>query len=226
MFLGDNTVDKTNNNTVVSTNNTNNTAATTQSITNNNNNYGLLYYCGMKSTKHIGELKRISYPSLQLLRWLITHEVIIEELERDNFFYTRFIQLPLSKLKLIDLPKHIIAYNSQSKKSIFSSNSSNSSSNNNKSSSNDDSCFVLLTIILNDYRTPEGKSNSIEVDDLLNYNDICHKKYDEWQDANKTNEVDFYDIYVYIEILEFIYICMCVIIRIHVECMCICCCCN
>lgn len=186
MFLGDNTVDKTKNNTV-STNNTDNTPATTQSIT-NNNNYGLLYYCGMKSTKHIGELKRISYPSLQLLRWLITHEVIIEELERGNFFYTRFVQLPLSKLKLIDLPKHITAYNSQSKKSIFSSNKNNS--NNNKSSSNDDSCFVLLTIILNDYRTPEGKSNSIEVDDLLNYNDICHKKYDEWQDANKTNEVD------------------------------------
>ena len=207
MFLGDNTIDKTNNNTVVSTNNkvTNNTATTTQSITNNNNNYGLLHYCGMKSTKHIGELKRISYPLLQLLRWLITHEVIIEELERGNFFYTRFVQLPLSKLKLIDLPKHIIAYNSQSKKSIFSS-SSNNSNNNKKSSSNDDSCFVLLTIILNDYRTPEGKSNSIEVDDLLNYNDICHKKYDEWQDANKTNEVDFYNIYVYMKMHEYIYV--------------------
>jgi hypothetical protein len=206
LFLGDNTIDKTNNNTVVSTNNTNNNivATTTQLIitNNNNNNYGLLYYCGMKSTKHIGELKRISYPTLQLLRWLITYEVIIEELERGNFFYTRFVQLPLSKLKLIDIPKHIIAYNSQSKKSIFSSSSNN---NNNKSSSNDDSCFVLLTIILNDYRTPEGKSNSIEVDDLLNYNDICHKKYDEWQDANKTNEVDIYNIFIEMHV----YICMC-----------------
>ena len=168
----------------------------------------------MKSTKHIGELKRISYPSIQLLRWLITYEGGggDDELDRGNFFYTRFVQLSLSKLKVIDLPKHILAYNSNSnsKKSIFSS----SSSNNNKSSSNrsnDDSCFVLLTIILNDYRTPEGKSNSIEADDLLNYNDICHRKYDEWQDANKTNEVGRY-VYIclYISIYICIHVCVCV----------------
>jgi len=190
LFLGDGSIDKTNNNSTSSSSSTTTSITTTSTTT--NSNYGLLYWCGVKSDKHIGELKRICYPSIQLVRWLITHDVI--ELDRGNFYYTRFVQLSLTKLKLIDFTKHILSYNK-----------SNNNNNNNKSSSsssmlikksrngNDDSCFVLLTIILNDYRTPEGKSNSIEVDELLNYNDTCHKKYDEWQDANKTNEVCMYD---------------------------------
>ena len=138
----------------------------------------------MKSDKNVGELKRICSPAIQLLRWLITHDT---ELERGNFYYTRFVQLPLQKLKLIDLPKHILLYNNQSKQTLLLKGKSNS----------DDSSFVLLTIILNDYRTPEGKSNTIEMDDLLNYNDICHTKYDEWQEANKTNEVAIIALLVY-----------------------------
>ena len=89
---------------------------------------GLIYWSGVKSEKHKGELKRICSPTLSLIRWLICHE---SDSERGNFYYTRFIQLPLSKLKLIDFPKHVMLY--KHKKS--------------KKTKRDDA-FVLITILV------------------------------------------------------------------------------
>ena len=42
---------------------------------------------------------------------------------------------------------------------------------------------------MDDHRSMEGKISRIELDDLLAYNEICHKKFDEWMEANDTNQV-------------------------------------
>lgn len=127
----------------------------------------------MKSEKHNGQLKRICAPAIELLRYLVTLE---SDSERGNFYYDRFVHLSFSDLKLINFPKHIqlgpgkFAYSGKKQ----------------QMESNDEDAFVLLTIILGDHRTPEGKINILDINDFLLFNDVCNEKYTYWLQNSST----------------------------------------
>jgi hypothetical protein len=113
---------------------------------------------------HEGELKRICRPTLALLRWLVTHE---SESDRGNFYCSRFAQLPVPDLKLINFPNHITDNRLKKKKRLHGV-------------GENENIFVLLAILMQDYRTPDGKPSKLDLDELLMYNYECHEKFEEW----------------------------------------------
>ena len=134
---------------------------------------GLLHWGGVPSDSHSNsQLKRICRPVVRLIRWLITHE---SDSERGNFYYTRFNQLPLNDLKMLNFPKHI-----QSKKKKKKGET--------EEDENED-IFVLIAILMNDHRNAEGKINKLDLDDLLMFDEDCHCLYNEWVNSGAIEQV-------------------------------------
>jgi hypothetical protein len=117
--------------------------------------------------KNSGQLKRICRSVIMLIRWLISHE---SESERGNFFYTQFVQLPLNELMALNFAKHIMGTKKKKK---------------NEGVDENEDIFVLLGVLVNDHRTPEGKS----IDDLLPGNNDAINLYNEWANSGEIEQV-------------------------------------
>lgn len=143
---------------------------------------GLLYWGGVPSDGKGSRLKRICSHVVRLIRWLVTHE---SESERGNFYYTRFIQLQLVDLKLLNFPKHVTAKKKKKKRG-------------DDEDENED-IFVLVAILVNEHRTPQGKLNRLEVDDLLLFDEDANALYSDWVNSGAIEQVHFHiNIYVHI----------------------------
>lgn len=135
---------------------------------------GLLYWGGVLSDNTSNaHLKRICRPVVRLLKWLVTHE---SDSERGNFYYTRYVQLQLMDLKLLNFPKHISGKKKKKGKGQ-------------DGEDENEDIFVLLAILLNEHRTPQGKISKLEVDDLLLGDDDAHFLYTEWVSSGAIEQV-------------------------------------
>ena len=132
---------------------------------------GLLFWSGASSDKG-GTLKRICSHVVRLMRWLVTHE---SESERGNFYYTRFVQLQLNDLKMINFPKHISSKKKKKKR--------------HDEEDEHEDIFVLLAILMNDHRTPQGKINRLDLDDLLLHDEHANYYYAEWVNSGAIEQV-------------------------------------
>lgn len=144
---------------------------------NNINGNGLVYYCGMNSDKHGGQLKRICGPCISLLRWIVTMET---NDELGNIYYDRFVHLPVSELIKINFEKHITQQTEGSSKPFGGLGQQSRSG-------NSVDAFELLLILNNDHRNEDGYDDPIDVTDLLNGNKQAYDLFKKWAAKNGNN---------------------------------------
>ena len=137
---------------------------------------GLLHWGGVASeSRDSSQLKRICRPVVRLIRWLVTHE---SDSERGNFYYTRFVQLSLLDLRMLNFPKHIGSKKKKKKRT-------------DEEDENED-IFILLAILMNDHRSPEGKIHKLDMDYLLDEDEEnCHYLFTEWSNSGAIEQVSF-----------------------------------
>jgi hypothetical protein len=135
---------------------------------------GLLYYSGMRSEKHDGQLKRICGPCVSLVKWLITFKGYTEE-TGGNPFYDRLVQLNVSELMKINFPKHIIQL--PDKDSILNVKTITGES---RSGSSEDA-MEILSFLIRDHRGLNEESTAFDlVDKLLEKSKVCRDKFKKW----------------------------------------------
>jgi hypothetical protein len=120
---------------------------------------GLLHGCGLQSSKHEGQLKRIAGSLMSFLQWLITLEC---EGDIENIFFERFIRLPAAELVQMSLAKHISLDN---KSSLTGSG---------KRGGNTAIACEILSTLLQFHLTEDGDPDPLDVDYLLS-NDSSSK---------------------------------------------------
>lgn len=125
----------------------------------NENLQGLLYWSGVGSSKHDGQLKRICAPVISLLRHLV-----VMESANGNVFYDRFVQLPLEDVIQVHFAKHIVSY---SKSIAVPGQTRNGSS---------EDALELLAILYNDHRNMEGELEAMDLDLLTSGSKKCKDK--------------------------------------------------
>ena len=136
---------------------------------------GLLYYAGIDSGKHGGQLKRICAPVIGLIRYLISLPPFGRDIESSeyNMFFEIFVTIPMQELSRINFVKHILG--EADRGSLFGSNRSGGA--------ND--ALEILSILVRDHRTPEGDPDPIDVTQLLGDNKICRDRLNQYM--QKTN---------------------------------------
>jgi hypothetical protein len=131
---------------------------------------GLLYWSGIDSEKHEGQLKRICQPAISLITWLVTFDGYSGE----NIFYERFAQTSIQDLLKINFTKHILNENNDANNDIFSFFTTNT-----RIGSSEDA-MELLSIIMRDHRTIDGESEIVDVNVLLNHKIQCREMFTQW----------------------------------------------
>lgn len=136
---------------------------------------GLLYFCGVDSEKHDGQLKRICGPLITLLRWLVQYD-------EDNIFYERFVHLSVDELAKVNFPKHILR-NSDGKLGGISIPGQS------RSGSSEDA-FDLLSTLLADHRNTEDEPEPVDIGLLLNGSKVCQDRFEEWLQKSNVEHIN------------------------------------
>jgi len=143
---------------------------------------GLLYYAGMDSGKHGGQLKRICGPVVALIRWLVTldYDAVEEDGEAtDSTFYKCFVCLTVQDLSKANFIKHLSS--EEEKKSMFSGTAR---------SGNEKDSLELLSILMRDHRTPEyDEYDPLEISMLLGDSKLCKDKLTQYMQKNTAEQV-------------------------------------
>eukprot|EP01041_Mallomonas_annulata_P007200 gene7200-14681_t len=138
--------------------------------------YGLLYWCGAKSSKGTeGILKRVCGPAMALLTWLLSLGS-----NSDNIYYDRFMALPISEILKINFVAHILSDNFNNIiKSVQI-----------KSTSSDD-CYEIISLLVRNYKVLNSneKSNRLDINILLENNTVCRQKYMQWLQQSAAQEI-------------------------------------
>jgi hypothetical protein len=161
---------------------------------------GLLYFAGLNSEKHEGQLKRITAPAISLIKWLVTQEFKeADGSEAENVFYGRFIQLPVSVLAKINFAKHITQGGGVSSSGVPGAGgiSGGFGGKFNKAKlltgqsrmGNSEDAMALLAILLRDHRTPEGQPDPVDTHTLLGGDRDCIEKLQTWMQQEATVQV-------------------------------------
>jgi hypothetical protein len=135
---------------------------------------GLLHWSGLASGNHSGQLKRICGPAIGLITFLLT-----TQFEGDNIFYERFILLPVQGLKLINFVKHILSLDNITKGLTLSESRDGSP----------EDAMKILTILLQDHRTPDGDNDPIDLNEMLDNNSVCIDKFKQWCHKSAVDQV-------------------------------------
>jgi hypothetical protein len=135
---------------------------------------GLLYWSGLASSKHGGQLKRICAPIISLLRFLVRLQT---DSGADNMFYLRFVQLGVAELKKINFRKHILIPDPKS------------STGSSRSGNRNEAC-ELLYVLESDHRNAYGDHESLDIDLLIEGDSACRDKYEAWKDRFANEVVD------------------------------------
>lgn len=133
---------------------------------------GLITWCGSSSTKHSGQLKRISADVISLIKYLITLD---PDEYGENVFFDRFIRIPAKNLRELNLSKHITAAGS----SFFSSNRSGNSSD----------AFEILSIIMEYHCNEDGDLEPVDINYLLHDNVQSLEAFRSWLRHSAAEEV-------------------------------------
>lgn len=142
-----------------------------------NGGEGLLYYCGINSGKHGGQLKRICAPCISMLRWIVTMET---DDELGNIYYERFVHQPMSELYKINFEKHITQQPEGGGMSFGGGGKSRSG--------NCEDAFELLMILVNDHRNEDGYDEPVDAYEMLNGNKVAYDMFKKWA-AKSGNDV-------------------------------------
>eukprot|EP01033_Poteriospumella_lacustris_P015418 gene15418-11025_t len=130
-----------------------------------NNALGLIYFCGIESDKHPGQLKRICGPLLSFVRWLL-HQT-------DDIYLNNFVKLPQEELYKINFPKHILNQSESGKLTIHIGGASSRGS-------KADDAFELLHILYQDHRNSEDEQEPIDINYLLQGDTVCYDRFHTW----------------------------------------------
>lgn len=140
----------------------------------------MLYWCGVDSEKHDGQLKRICGPIITFLHWLISFE-------EDSIYYDRFMRLPIDELLKINFSKHILR-SADNKLAITIPGHSRSGS--------AEDAFELLAMLLADHRNLEDDPEPIDIGILLNGSKACQDRFEEWlQKSNVEHASDLFHLF-------------------------------
>ena len=144
---------------------------------------GLLYYCGLNSEKHDGQLKRICAPAIHLLRWLITFKGY-DEKNGHNIFYDRFIQLPEKEYLKLNFSKHIITIDKDMNLLKVAGMKGESRS------GNYEDAMEILSYIVRDHKGVNGEPDPIELNYLIENNRTCRDKFLKWLQKTATAQMN------------------------------------
>ena len=123
---------------------------------------GLLYFCGLASGNHDGQLKRICGPCISLLRWLVQFDTDGDD---DNIFFDRFVALPQEELLRINFIKHML---NEDKSTLGMASG--------RSGSTEDA-MELLSLIVTCHVTVEGDEDPLDVNSFLMDNKVCRDRF-------------------------------------------------
>ena len=147
---------------------------------------GLLYFSGLDSDKHDGQLKRIAAPVIALINWLTSLETEEDEI---NVFYERFVQLPVSELVKVNFSKHITIDGGGSKsKSALKAQKQKIQAGQTRSGSSADA-LKLLSVLMRDHRTIDGELDPIDLNELLSDDKASKHILDTWLSKNANEDV-------------------------------------
>ena len=148
---------------------------------------GLLYFSGLDSDKHDGQLKRIAAPTIALIAWLISLEVDNEE--ESNVFYERFVQLPSAELAKINFAKHIsIDGGGGRSKAALRAQQARVLAGQTRSGSSADA-LRLLSVLMRDHRTVDGEPDPIDLNALLHDDAASKQIVDHWLSKSANEDV-------------------------------------
>lgn len=139
-----------------------------------NNALGLIYFCGIESDKHPGQLKRICGPLLSFVRWLL-HQT-------DDIYLNNFVKLPQEELYKINFPKHILNQSESGKLTIHIGGASSRGS-------KADDAFELLHILYQDHRNSEDEQEPIDINYLLQGDTVCYDRFHTWLQKSNLDTV-------------------------------------
>lgn len=121
---------------------------------------GLLIWCGQKSSKHAGGLKRSCQNAINLVKWLISFnfsEYDDEEEDGENVFASQFLILKSSDYAKMELTLHVIP--AGAKKDAHRSGSQHDA-------------FELLALLLRGHRDEDARAAPIDLSVLLPHEDV------------------------------------------------------
>jgi hypothetical protein len=134
--------------------------------------HGLLYWCGSSSTKHTGQLKRISSDVISLIKFLLTLE---PDEYGENVFFDRFIRIPSNSLREMNLSKHIASVGT----SFFASNRSGNATD----------AFEILSIIMEYHVNDDGELDPVDINFILSDNVQTLESFRAWLRHSAAEEV-------------------------------------
>jgi hypothetical protein len=124
---------------------------------------GLLVWCGQKSSKHSGGLKRSCQNAIGLVSWLISFDFEDhddDEGDTENVFASQFLALDSSEYAKIEFVLHVIP--------------SGSHKNSQRSGSQNDA-FELLALLLRGHRDDESRPAPLDLRFLLPEEEVTNK---------------------------------------------------
>lgn len=147
--------------------------------------HGLLYYSGLNSAKHGGQLKRICAPVISLIRFLVQFDSDIND--EENIFFERFVQLPAEVLIMANFSKHILNDGDS-----LNNKTSKSSSGQSRHGSAEDA-LELLSIIMTDHRAvdEEGSTHAdpLSLDIFLRDSKECKDRFSAWLQRSENEKI-------------------------------------
>ena len=147
---------------------------------------GLLYFSGLDSDKHDGQLKRIAAPAIALIAWLISLEI---EEDETNVFYERFVQLPVAELVKINFAKHIsIDGGGARSKAAMRAQHARVLAGQTRSGSSADA-LRLLSVLMRDHRAIDGEPDPVDLNALLDGDKASKQIVDNWLSKSANEDV-------------------------------------
>jgi hypothetical protein len=138
---------------------------------------GLLRWCGSASSKHGGQLKRISADVISLIKFLLTLE---PDEFGENVFFDRFIRLPAVNLREMNLSKHLATVEA----SFFSSSRSGNAI---------DACEIL-SIVIQYHVNDDGEPDPLDINFLLHENVQSLEAFRAWLRQSAAEEVSLAEV--------------------------------
>ena len=140
---------------------------------------GLLYYAGMDSGKHGGQLKRIAAPAIGLVRWLVTLAPFGPDPDNlYNMLFEIFVTMTVEELSKINFVKHILG--EQSGSGLFGDSRAGSA----------EDALEILSLLMREHRTPDGDHpDPIDPTLLLGDNKACRDRLNQYMQKSNSEVV-------------------------------------
>lgn len=147
---------------------------------------GLMYWAGVSSENHNGQLKRICGPVMELIKYLITMEP--PPGEDVNIYRDRFTHYPAEDLAQMNFGMHVIA---KSDGKVLKALQLGGGKNNSGQSrqGNTEEAFVVLYTICTEHRTFEDEDDPIDPSYFLGDSKKALDKFDMWQQKTQSESV-------------------------------------